>query len=103
MSARPQILGEPFKHIAQEARLTPALKPTMTGLIRRMPIRQVLPGRPGAQDPKDAVEHLAWIPPRPTTAIRARFRQLEQRCQDRPLLVGQVHAARVRRGYELCL
>ena len=65
----------------------------MTGLIRRIAIRQILPGRAGAQDPKDAVQHVPRIPPRSATPVRASL-LLEERLNDLPLLVGQIHAAR---------
>jgi hypothetical protein len=63
----------------------PALKATMTRLIGRVPIGQVLPRRAGAHHPEDAVEDVARIAPRapPTIGTPARLRHY--RGEARPL------------------
>lgn len=67
------------------------LEPAVAGLVRRVPLRHVLPGRASAQHPEDAVEHLAGIPPGPAAPIGAASELRHQRFDQRPLLVGQVH------------
>jgi hypothetical protein len=68
----------------------------MAGLVRRVAIRQVMPRRAGAQDPQHPVEHRTRVALRAAAAVRPPL-LFEQRLDDRPLLVGQVHARPVRR------
>ena len=83
-----QIRGESLEDATQGPFAHPALKATMTGLIRRIAIGQVLPRRPGAQDPEDAVQHVAWIAPGAASSIATHARLREERCQNGPLRVG---------------
>ena len=67
----------------------------MTGLVRRVAKRQVVPGSAGAQNPQHAVEHRARVLPRPAPAIGPPF-GTKQRIEHRPLGVGEVHASGLR-------
>ena len=64
----------------------------MARLIGRIPGRQVLPGGARAQHPEDPVQDVAGIAPRPTAPIATQTRSWQERREDRPLGVGQVHA-----------
>src|SRR5690348_13773073 len=46
---------------------SPAVEPVGAGLPGTIALRQVAPGRSGAQLPQDAVDHDAMLPPLPTT------------------------------------
>ena len=96
--ARVEIGGQGFQHATQHAVAHPALEPAMTGLIRRIPIGQVLPGAPVRKDPQDAIQDVARIAPGPTPPIAPQPRFRQQRCEDGPLRVSQVHAVEVRRS-----
>jgi len=67
------------------------LKAAMTGLIRRIATRQIVPGGTGAQDPEHPVEHSSRVAPRSPTPIGPSPRT-EQWIEHRPLGVGEVHA-----------
>jgi hypothetical protein len=70
----------------------------MAGLIRRIAIGQVLPGRARAKDPQNAIQDVARIAPRPSTPIPPQPRLRQQRFEDGPLRVSEVHAVEVRRS-----
>ena len=70
----------------------PALKAPMTRLIGRIPVGQVLPRRPGPQDPQNAVQHVARIAPRAAATIPPDAGPWQQWFEDGPLRVSQVHA-----------
>jgi hypothetical protein len=97
-----QILGQAREQVPQDAGPLPLLKPTMARLVRRIPLGKIFPGGARAEHPKDAVQHLARIPPRSPAAVLPTFR-FKERLDDRPLLVGQVHARPVRRDRVVCL
>jgi hypothetical protein len=87
-----EIRGERLEDASERAGADPALKAAMAGLIRRIAVRQILPGRAGAKDPEDAVQHIPRIAPRSPAPIVADSRLGEQRRQNGPLRVGKVHA-----------
>lgn len=89
-----QIAGERLQHLSQGAVVRPLLKSPVTRLIRRIPRRQVLPGRTGAEDPQDAVEDIARIAPWPPAPVAPQPRFREERFENRPLRVSQVHTLR---------
>ena len=89
-----ECLGEDFEDAPQHAGADPLLKPPVAGLIRRIAVRQVGPRGAGPQDPQDAIEHGAVLPPRaPSTVFAAR--QLGQEGPNEvPLLVREVTGMR---------
>ncbi len=87
-----EIGSERLENAPERPFADPALKPAMTRLIGRIAIRQVLPGRAGAKDPEDAVQHIPRIAPRTSTSIATNARIRQERRQDGPLRVSEVHA-----------
>ena len=83
-----QIRGECLEDAPEDPVAHPALKAAMTGLIRRIPIGQVLPRRAGPQDPQDAVQHVAWIAPGAAASIATHARLRQERGQNGPLRIG---------------
>src|SRR5271157_2346266 len=67
----------------------------MTGLIRRVATRQIVPRSTGAQNPKHTVQHRSRILPRPAAPIFPPLRT-EKRFENRPLDIGEVHALELR-------
>ena len=67
------------------------LKAPVARLVRRVPIGQILPRCPGAQHPEHAVQDVAGLPGRAAAAILAGLMS-EERFEQRPLLVGEIHA-----------
>jgi hypothetical protein len=87
-------MGEHFQDPPQHARANPLLKPAVAGLIREIAVRQVSPRGSGSEDPRDAIEHGAVLPPRAAPAVFA-ARQLGQGGPNQnPLLVGKVTGMR---------
>ena len=86
-----QVLRERVEHAVQRAVATPLLEAAMTGLIRRVARRQILPWRAGTENPKHAIEYIARISPRTTSSIRTPPRLGNQRLDEVPLLFGQIH------------
>src|SRR5271154_2216715 len=72
------------------------LKAAMTRLVRRLPDRQVVPGRSRAEHPQHAVHHRARVLPRSTATIGTTTRP-KDRFEDLPLGIGEVHTSDVRR------
>lgn len=91
LAAVAQILGEPLQQPIEATRALPLLKTPMTGLIRRIAAGQVVPGRPGPEDPQHAVQDAPRIHPRPAAPIGAPSRT-EDRFEHGPLRVSEVHA-----------
>ena len=92
LSATTQVLGERSKDLFEGPVTNPALKPTVAGLVRRVPAGQVSPRGARAQDPKNAVEDVSGIPVWPTThALMDRLFLREKRLDHSPLLFSEVH------------
>ncbi len=91
MAAIAEIFGQALEHTFEDAGPLPRLKAPMTRLVRRIPARQVVPGRSRTQDPQHAVQHRACLRPRPAAPVGATGRT-KQRLEDGPLGVSQVHA-----------
>lgn len=53
---------------------------------------KILPVGTGAEDPEDAVQHFTCMSPRSATTIRSPVGLRNQRLQNRPLLVLEIHA-----------
>lgn len=63
----------------------------MAGLIRRIAVRQVVPGRACSEDPQYRFEDRPRRHLRTPATIGATFRYGEMRLDQCPLLVGEVH------------
>ena len=87
-----EVSREGLQHGGPGAPPHPHLETPMARLIGRIPGRQVLPGGARAQHPEDPVQDVAGIAPRPTAPIATQTRSWQERREDRPLGVGQVHA-----------
>ena len=87
-----EIYGERLEDAPERAFADPALKAAMACLIGRIAIRQVFPGCAGTEDPEDAVQHIPRIAPRSPASIAADSRLREERRQNGPLRVSEVHA-----------
>src|SRR5438132_12865918 len=71
--------------------LLPALQAVVAGGTGRIAFGQILPGRSGAQDPENTVEHRAMIAPRVSALFGMRRRQ--ERSDLLPLGIGQFVAS----------
>src|SRR5262249_59682646 len=66
-----ECLREDFEDAPQYAGTHPVLKSPVAGLIGRVSVRQVGPRGAGPQNPEDAIEHKAVLPPgRPRPSSR---------------------------------
>ncbi len=83
-----QVIGKSMQHPLDRAVPAPALEATVTGLIGRVSLRQILPRCTGTKDPQDAVQYVARIAPRPTPASGSMRRGGHQDLKERPLSVG---------------
>jgi hypothetical protein len=86
-----KVLREPLEDALEDARALPHLKAAVTRLVRGIAGRQVVPGRTGAKHPQHSVQHGAGVGPRTAASIGA-ARWSEQRLEDRPLRVSEIHA-----------
>ncbi len=64
----------------------------MAGLVRRVSVWQILPGRPSTMDPKDAIEDVPWLSPWTTSPVGTPLGLGDQGFEDLPLFLSQVHA-----------
>jgi hypothetical protein len=70
----------------------------MAGLIRRVAVRQVCPLGPRAQNPERSVQDLAQVLPRPASAVLAPPILRQQRLDELPLGVCEIHSVIPWRG-----
>ncbi len=80
--------GERMQDLLESSVAAPLLKSSVTGLIGGMSTWKVLPGGTGAKNPQDPIQHVAWIAPWPSPAIRSLFRLRKKRLDELPLLFG---------------
>jgi hypothetical protein len=86
------VLSKCPKDLLQRAVAHPALKSTVTRLVRRIARRKIFPRRSGAKDPQDAVQNVPRIPKRPSPdALLDRLFLREKWLKYSPLLFGEVH------------
>ncbi len=76
----------------------PLLKSSVTGLVWRISVQKIFPGGSRAQYPQDAIEHVPWITPWPSPAIRSLLWLRKKRLDELPLFFGEVHAIPLRGG-----
>src|SRR5512146_619353 len=91
MAALFEILGERFEHPLERAVVHPTLEAAVAGLVWRISLGQIRPLRSRAQDPEDAVQHLATAAPGPPASVRSSWHLTNERRYDVPLFVGDVH------------
>lgn len=91
LAALAQIFGERFKDPPEHALRDPFLHAAMAGLIGRIVARQCLPRCAGPEDPEDPVENATCIDARTTLAVFADFGFGDERLDNTPLLVGELH------------
>jgi hypothetical protein len=89
-----EILGERLDDLPEDALVVPALKSAMTRLIRRIPLGKIFPRRAGAENPENPVQDIARIAPRASTPVAAQAGLGQERRENRPLGVSQVHTLR---------
>jgi len=81
-----------LQDVPQCAGADPGLEAAMTGLIRRIAVGEILPRRASPEDPEDPVQHVAGIAPWSPASIAAQTRLRQERRQDGPLRVCEIHA-----------
>lgn len=86
-----EILRQRVENPLQRPVPAPLLEVAMAGLIRRITVRQVCPLGSGAQDPEHTVPDLAQILPRAATTILAPPVLRQQRRDQLPLGVREIH------------
>ena len=88
-----QVLGEGSEHRFERSIGPPVLEAAMTGLGRGVAIGQIGPRGTRAEDPEDPVQDIARIAPRAAASITAHPRLRQQRFQDGPLGIGEIHGS----------
>ncbi len=91
LAANTQVLRERFENSPEHAVRHPLLHSAVTRLVRRVLARKRLPRSSGPQDPKHSVENAASFDARTTFAVLANFGLGDQRLDNTPLLVGELH------------
>jgi hypothetical protein len=97
-----EVFGEALQQPIKTAGSLPELEAPVARLVRRIAARQIGPRGAGAQNPQHGIQHTARIRPRPPAPVRP-TPGAEDRFQDGPLFVGQVHARPVRQYRTACL
>jgi len=91
LAAITQVRSERLEDPPEHAVSHPLLHPPVTRLIRRVLARQCLPRCSGPKDPEHAVENAASVDARPTFAVFTNVGLWDQRLDNAPLLVGELH------------
>lgn len=86
-----QVRRERFEDLPEHALRDPLLHPPMTGLVRRVLTRQRFPRSSGPEDPEHSVENASRFDARTTLAVFAYFGLRDQRLDNTPLLVSELH------------
>jgi hypothetical protein len=86
-----QIGRQRLQNMLEDALTYPTLEAPMAGLVRWIPVGQIGPLGTRAQNPEDAIEHLAAAPPRASSSVCTARHLPNQRLYYLPLLVRQVH------------
>ena len=96
-----QVVREGAQNMFKGAIRRPLLESTMAGLVGRIASRQVMPRRPGAENPQNTIEHRSVTTPRTTPAIAAFGTRRQQWGHYRPLFVCKIHKRYLRKGIPL--
>jgi hypothetical protein len=91
LECRLEICGQGTEEALEDARAHPLLEAPMTRLIRRIARRQNFPLCSSAQDPENPVKDGPGIAPEASPAIRATGWCRDDRFEDVPLLVREIH------------
>src|SRR5213592_3510829 len=91
LAALTQVFCERFEHFPEHAGRYPLLHAAVTRLVRRVLTRQRFPRRSGPENPEHSVENTARFDARTTFAVLANFRLGNQRLDNTPLLVSELH------------
>ena len=91
LAAVSQIFPERLEDFPEHAVLDPLLHPAVAGLVRRVFARQRLPRCPGPKDPEHSVENATSFDAWTTLAVFARLGLWDQRLDNTPLLVSELH------------
>jgi hypothetical protein len=94
----PNVFDHGFEHLLQYARTNPLLEPTVAGLVRGIPVGQILPASAGLQDPENPVEHFSGILPGTASTIGALPGSGDEGLEHFPLGIGQFHRLLLRLG-----
>ena len=89
-----EIPGERPQYPPEGAAVNPPLKPAMTRLIRGIAVGEVFPRRAGAENPQNPVQDVARVAPRASAPIAAQAGLGQERRENRPLGVSEVHTLR---------
>jgi hypothetical protein len=85
------VLSHRIQHPIEHAGSDPGLIAAMTGLVRGIASRQILPRGAGLEDPQDPVQDIPRVAPRTPAPIWPATRLGQQRFEHGPLFVGEVH------------
>lgn len=91
LAALTQVFRERLENLPEHALRYPFLHAAVTRLVRRVLTRQRFPRSSGPEDPEHSVENTSRFDPRTTFAVLANFGLWDQRLDDTPLLVSELH------------
>ena len=91
LAAVTQVRCERLEDLPEHAVSDPLLHPAMTGLVRRILTWQRFPRSSGPKDPEHPVEDASRFDSRTTLAVFAHFGLRDQRLDNTPLLVSELH------------
>jgi hypothetical protein len=93
-----EILCQRMQDALQRSVSTPLLEIAVAGLIRRIAIREIRPLSAGAQDPQHTMKQLSQVLARPAPTVLAPAVHRQQRRDELPLGVRDVHSDIPSRG-----
>jgi len=91
LAAIAQDFRERLENLHEHTRLDPLLHTSMTRLVRRYSLGSDFHGAPGPENPEDSFENTACCNARASLAVLSRRRDRDQRLDNRPLLIGELH------------
>jgi hypothetical protein len=91
LASRTQIVRESLEHFPEHTLGYPLLHPAVNRLIWRVLARECDPRCTGPKDPEHSVENIAWRDTWAALAVLASLRFGDQRLDNTPLLVGELH------------
>jgi hypothetical protein len=91
LAAITQVRSECLEDLPEHSVLDPLLHPAVTRLVRRVFAGERLPRSSGPKDPQHPVENATSGDTWPTLAVFANFGLRDQRLDNTPLLVSELH------------